>query len=111
MDPVALLGQLPLQTQSLLLVPLALAALPLPLHRLAPAALPLPLHGLVLCVSGRLSFELVQKAVVAGAAVLVGAGAPTSLAIALAAERGLTLAGFARGTRVNVYTAPERVIG
>ena len=44
MDPVALLGQLPLQTQSLLLVPLALAALPLPLHRLAPAALPLPLH-------------------------------------------------------------------
>ncbi len=70
----------------------------------------LPLHGLVLCVSGRLSFELVQKAVVAGAAVLVGAGAPTSLAIALAAERGLTLAGFARGGRVNVYTAPERVI-
>lgn len=69
----------------------------------------LPLHGLVLCVSGRLSFELVQKAVVAGAPVLVGAGAPTSLAIALAAERGLTLAGFARGDRVNVYTAPERV--
>ncbi len=69
----------------------------------------LPLHGLVLCVSGRLSFELVQKAVVAGAAVLVGAGAPTSLAIALAAERGLTLAGFARRGRVNVYTAPERV--
>ncbi|MCW3010655.1 MAG: fdhD [Solirubrobacterales bacterium] len=71
----------------------------------------LPLHGLVLCVSGRLSFELVQKAVVAGAAVLVGAGAPTSLAIALAAERGLTLAGFARGSSVNVYTAPERVVG
>ncbi|CAA9513752.1 MAG: Sulfur carrier protein FdhD [uncultured Solirubrobacteraceae bacterium] len=69
----------------------------------------LPLHGLVLCVSGRLSFELVQKAVVAGAPVLVGAGAPTSLAIALAAERGLTLAGFARRGRVNVYTAPERV--
>ncbi len=69
----------------------------------------LPLHGLVLCVSGRLSFELVQKAAVAGAPVLVGAGAPTSLAVALAAERGLTLAGFARGARVNVYTAPERV--
>lgn len=69
----------------------------------------LPLHGLVLCVSGRLSFELVQKALVAGAAVLVGAGAPTSLAIAAAAEHGLTLAGFARGTRVNVYTVPERV--
>ena len=71
----------------------------------------LPLRGLVLCVSGRLSFELVQKAVVAGATVLVGAGAPTSLAIALAAERGLTLAGFARGASVNVYTAPERVVG
>jgi FdhD protein len=69
----------------------------------------LPLHGLVLCVSGRLSFELVQKALVAGAPVLVGAGAPTSLAVAVAAERGLTLAGFARGERVNVYTAPERV--
>ena len=69
----------------------------------------LPLHGLVLCVSGRLSFELVQKALVAGAPVLVGAGAPTSLAVALAAERGLTLAGFARGRTVNVYTTPERV--
>jgi FdhD protein len=71
----------------------------------------LPLHGLVLCVSGRLSFELVQKAVVAGAPVLVGAGAPTSLAVALAQERGLTLAGFARRGGVNVYTAAERVLG
>ena len=70
----------------------------------------LPLHGLVVCVSGRLSFELVQKAVVAGAAVLVAAGAPTSLAIALAAQRGLTLAGFARGARVNVYSGEERVV-
>ena len=48
MDPVAQLGQLPLQTQSLLLVPLALAALPLPLHRLAPSALSHPLHLLAL---------------------------------------------------------------
>ncbi len=69
-----------------------------------------PLHEHVLCVSGRLSFELVQKAVVAGAPVLVGVGAPTSLAVELAAERGLTLAGFARGGRVNVYTHPARVI-
>jgi FdhD protein len=69
----------------------------------------LPLHGLVLCVSGRLSFELVQKAAVAGAPVLVGVGAPTSLAVELAADRGLTLAGFARGDRVRVYTADERV--
>jgi len=70
-----------------------------------------PLHPHVLCVSGRLSFELVQKAAVAGAPVLVGVGAPTSLAVRLAADRGLTLCGFARGDRVNVYTGAERVIG
>ena len=69
----------------------------------------LPLHGCVLCVSGRLSFELVQKAAVAGAPILVGVGAPTSLAISLAADRGLTLAGFARHGGVNVYTGEERV--
>jgi FdhD protein len=69
----------------------------------------LPLHGLVLCVSGRLSFELVQKAAVAGAPILVGVGAPTSLAVSLAADRGITLAGFARRGQVNVYTGPERV--
>ena len=69
----------------------------------------LPLHGLILCVSGRLSFELVQKAAVAGAPVLVGVGAPSSLAIELAADRGMTLCGFARGGNVNVYTGPDRV--
>ena len=69
----------------------------------------LPLHDRLLCVSGRLSFELVQKAAVAGAPVLVGVGAPTSLAVSLAEETGLTLAGFARGDRVNVYTGLERV--
>jgi FdhD protein len=71
----------------------------------------LPLAGRILCVSGRLSFELVQKAAVAGAPLLVGVGAPSSLAIALADDRGITLCGFARGTRVNVYTHPERVSG
>jgi FdhD protein len=69
----------------------------------------LPLHGRVLCVSGRLSFELVQKAAVAGAPILVGVGAPSSLAIQLAADRGMTLCGFARGESVNVYTGLERV--
>jgi FdhD protein len=68
-----------------------------------------PLHESVLCVSGRLSFELVQKAAVAGAPILVGVGAPTSLAVALAGDRGLTLCGFARGGRLNVYAGPERV--
>jgi FdhD protein len=69
----------------------------------------LPLHPLVLCVSGRLSFELVQKAVVARAPILVGVGAPTSLAVELAVDRGLTLAGFARQGYTNVYSHPERV--
>ncbi len=69
----------------------------------------LALHGHILCVSGRLSFELVQKAAVAGAPILVGVGAPTSLAIELAADRGMTLAGFARGDSVNVYCGDERV--
>ena len=68
-----------------------------------------PLHPRLLCVSGRLSFELVQKAAVAGCPILVGVGAPSSLAIDLAADRGMTLAGFARGGAVNVYTGNERV--
>jgi FdhD protein len=68
-----------------------------------------PLGKRILCVSGRLSFELVQKAAVAGAPILVGVGAPSSLAISLAADRNMTLCGFARGDRVNVYTGAERV--
>lgn len=71
----------------------------------------LPLHDRILCVSGRLSFELVQKAAVAGAPLLVGVGAPSSLAIELAADRGMTLCGFARDGHVNVYAGPERVAG
>jgi FdhD protein len=70
----------------------------------------LPLRDDLLCVSGRLSFELVQKAAVAGAPILVGVGAPTSLAVELAADRALTLCGFARGGQVNVYTHPQRVL-
>ncbi|MFL5897898.1 MAG: formate dehydrogenase accessory sulfurtransferase FdhD [Solirubrobacterales bacterium] len=70
----------------------------------------LPLHELVLCVSGRLSFELVQKAAVAGCPLLVGVGAPSSLAVELAADRQMTLAGFARRGSVNVYADSARVI-
>jgi FdhD protein len=69
----------------------------------------LPLTERILCVSGRLSFELVQKAAVAGCPILVGVGAPSSLAIELAEDRGMTLCGFARGGDVNVYTGEERV--
>ena len=69
----------------------------------------LPLTQRILCVSGRLAFELVQKAARAGAPILVGVGAPTSLAVELADDRGITLAGFARGGSVNVYTHDHRV--
>jgi FdhD protein len=70
----------------------------------------LPLADAILCLSGRLSFELVQKTVRAGATILVAVGAPSSLAVELARDRGLTLAGFARRGQVNVYSAPERVL-
>jgi FdhD protein len=70
----------------------------------------LPLSEMVLCVSGRLAFELVQKAAVAGCPILVGVGAPTSLAIELARERRMTLGGFAREGQVNVYAGAERVV-
>jgi FdhD protein len=69
----------------------------------------LPLADSVLCVSGRLSFELVQKASVAGCPALVAVGAPSSLAIDLAGDRGVTLCGFVRDGRVTVYTEPWRI--
>ncbi|AVH24784.1 formate dehydrogenase accessory sulfurtransferase FdhD [Nocardia cyriacigeorgica] len=70
----------------------------------------IPATELVLIVSGRASFELVQKAVMAGIPMLAAVSAPSSLAVDLAAESGLTLAGFVRGETMNIYTHPDRIV-
>ena len=69
----------------------------------------LPLHDRILLVSGRVSFELVQKAAVAGIPVLAAVSAPSDLAVEAAARLGVTLVGFLRGDGFNVYARPDRV--
>jgi FdhD protein len=69
----------------------------------------LPLHGRIILVSGRTGFELVQKAAVAGAPILVAVSAPSDLAVEAAEQLGVTLVGFLRGDGYNVYTRPDRI--
>jgi FdhD protein len=68
-----------------------------------------PLPGVIACLSGRAGFELVQKASLAGLAGVVAVGAPSSLAVRLAAERGMLLCGFARESSFNVYSGGDRL--
>jgi len=71
----------------------------------------LPASGSILVVSGRAGYEIVQKAISAGIPALAAVGAPSSLAVALAREFNLTLVGFLRGDRFNVYSGPDRLAG
>jgi FdhD protein len=69
-----------------------------------------PLSDRILLVSGRISFEIIQKALAARIPIIAAVSAPSSLALELAQESGITVAGFLRGNRCNIYTHPERII-
>jgi FdhD protein len=68
-----------------------------------------PMTNYLLLVSGRVGYEIVQKSVAAGLPVIAAVGAPSSLAIDLAEQFGVTLVGFLRGAKMNVYTHPDRI--
>ena len=70
----------------------------------------LPLHEYMILVSGRVGFELVQKNIMAGCPIMMAIGAPSSLAVSMAEEAGMTLVGFVKNNRFNIYSEQKRIL-